>query len=126
MKIIDSSFRKKDFLCRCGCGRGKFDIRLFLFLEELRRLGVKFQITSAFRCLKHNSSTKGASKTSKHLSGQAVDIKFDVDDHSLLGQITDLVAVDEWNIHHINYSWGLHLDTRKQVSQCLDVLPLLD
>jgi hypothetical protein len=125
MKIIDSSFRKKDFVCKC-CGKGKFDARLFFFLEELRKLGIKYQVSSAFRCKKHNDEISGSSKTSKHLAGLAVDINFNVDDHEVLGKITDMVAVDEWNLNHINYSWGLHLDTRKQISQCIDILPLLD
>ena len=125
MKIIESSFRKKDFACKC-CGKGKFDARLFFFLEELRKLAIKYELTSAFRCKKHNDETPGSSKTSQHLSGLAVDIKFDTDDNELLGAITGMLAADEWNLHHINYPWGLHIDTRHQVSHCVDILPYLD
>lgn len=58
---------------------------LMKFIEWLLRWNVHFTVTSAFRTLKENEAC-GGSKTSQHLTGDAVDLKpidFSVDDFIL-------------------------------------------
>lgn len=59
--------------------------RLMFFIEWLLRWNVHFSVTSAFRSKKENEAC-GGSKTSQHLTGDAVDLKpldFSVDDFIL-------------------------------------------
>ena len=67
-----------DFKCRgenC-CGGMDFTTQKQLnALNNLRHfLGVPLRVTSGSRCIKHNSETPGASKTSDHTKGNATDV----------------------------------------------------
>lgn len=66
-------FKYSEFKCPC-CGRNFTSERLILMLDKAREIaGVKFIITSGYRCEKHNAAVKG-SKNSSHLDGLAADI----------------------------------------------------
>lgn len=70
-------FAPEEFACKCGCGRGFPDMDPeFLFRLNRARYaaGIPFVLTSAFRCREHNASVPGASATSSHVKGLAVDI----------------------------------------------------
>ena len=59
---------------------------LMSFIEWLLRRNIHFSVTSAFRTKEQNDACNG-SKTSQHLTGDAVDLKpvgFSVDDFILL------------------------------------------
>jgi len=62
-----------EFSCRC-CGVEKVD-RVFLHkLDEAREMaGVRFKITSGYRCPSHNAAV-GSKPTSSHIKGLAADI----------------------------------------------------
>ena len=116
-----NNFDKKRVMCECGCGEGKIDIRLLLFLHEIEKKGIKYHISSIFRCKKHNASKAvGGAPNSKHLYGLAVDVHFDVNDDEIMFQMTDIAS--HFKLRHLNYSWGMHFDTGKEPGFCYDVL----
>ena len=62
---------EKDFICPCGCGRGKVDPALIEGLNKLQsETGIDFIITSGARCEKRNAADGGA-KASFHLTTDA-------------------------------------------------------
>lgn len=69
-------FKPQEFVCNCGCGRGLFNMSagLIVVLDHLRAaLGVPLFISSGFRCEAWNRKVRGV-RTSRHLSGWAVDV----------------------------------------------------
>ena len=68
-------FIPEEFYCKCcGMGEGSMDRTLVKMLDEARWLyGKPINVTSGYRCLRHNTSV-GGTKRSSHLTGLAVDI----------------------------------------------------
>ena len=71
-------FQDSEFKCKCSydCGKGAqhMDPHLRHLLDVVRdRLGQPITITSAIRCVQHNTDI-GGSTTSSHIKGLAVDI----------------------------------------------------
>ena len=74
MGKVSEHFSRKEFACQCGCGLDSIDC---MTLEALEAIRVHFDkpitINSANRCVEHNASVGGASK-SQHLRSRACDI----------------------------------------------------
>jgi len=69
-------FTDDETACRC-CGANAMDLQFMKRLDEARDFaGVPFQLTSAYRCTKHNKEIGGI-EDSRHLRGEAVDIACD-------------------------------------------------
>lgn len=79
VKKYTKNFTVDEFKCDCG---GKhctgyptiLDTQLLMNLQNVRDKVGATTITSGMRCTKHNNSLPGSSKTSRHLSGKALDI----------------------------------------------------
>lgn len=70
-----SNFTSSEFDCKCGCGETTTDLTLRIILEDIREhFGAPVTITSAKRCKAHNADVGGVDN-SRHLSGEAADIK---------------------------------------------------
>lgn len=68
-------FSKDEFTCNCGCGMDVQD-HVKVAVDQARSIaGVPFPVTSGARCKQYNKDI-GASPTSSHTLGLAVDIKF--------------------------------------------------
>lgn len=67
-------FNKSEFKCRCGeCDGGIMNKDLIYKLEDLRKqIRRPIVVTSGFRCTDYNRKI-GGSRSSKHLTGRAVD-----------------------------------------------------
>jgi len=66
-------FKISEFDCPC-CHKNKTSLDLIQLLDEARQIaGIPFNISSGYRCKKHNSKV-GGSVTSSHLSGLGADI----------------------------------------------------
>lgn len=66
----------KRFACPC-CGQNWLDPRLEALVKKIENeTGHELEITSGFRCEKHNKKV-GGSETSSHLTGLAVDVAID-------------------------------------------------
>ena len=65
--------RANRFACPC-CGKNWMDPRWEALLKKIEaRVDERLDVTSGFRCEKHNREV-GGSKTSSHLTGLAVDM----------------------------------------------------
>jgi len=65
-------FKIKDFNCPC-CGEEHMDTEFLEMLDNAREIaGVPFNLTSGWRCEKHNKEV--GSKSKNHVAGKAVDI----------------------------------------------------
>jgi zinc D-Ala-D-Ala carboxypeptidase len=61
------------FACRC-CGVNYIDLRWGMLVRHLEeRIGQSLNVTSGYRCEKHNHAV-GGSSTSSHLTGLAIDV----------------------------------------------------
>ena len=68
-------FERKEFACKCGCGFDTVDVELLDILINVREhFGAPIIINSGCRCAEHNAKVGGAKK-SKHVFGQAADIR---------------------------------------------------
>ena len=105
-------FGRHEFACKCGkCGgypvepKEAFVRKLDAFRE---RVGEPVHINSGIRCPEHNASAGGAAQ-SRHLYGDAADIRCDGKTPEQLYAIAD-------EIFHDGgvglYSWGIHVDGR--------------
>lgn len=73
-----SNFKLEEFKCECG---GKYctgypvelNTQLLKNLQTIRNTYGATTITSGLRCKLYNSSLKGSSSTSRHMSGKAID-----------------------------------------------------
>ena len=67
-------FREEEFNCNCGCDRLKLDPDFAKMIDEAReQAGVRFVVTSGYRCPTYNISV-GGKKDSAHIHGKAADI----------------------------------------------------
>lgn len=65
-------FQLAEFNCPC-CGKHSMDALFLVALDRAREFaGVPFQITSGYRCPKHNAEV--GSTSTNHTSGKAADI----------------------------------------------------
>ena len=99
--------KKEDFQCKCGCGQVKCDSRIFDFIAALGRKAMKFNISSGFRCIKHNADVGGV-PTSQHIRGVAVDVHVSEKDYYEFLQV-----VLEHGLRALPYPWGFHVDCGK-------------
>lgn len=68
-------FKPEETKCKCGCGRD-VQPQLLEALDKAREIAdTPFVITSGMRCNYHNTNI-GASRTSSHTQGLAVDISY--------------------------------------------------
>lgn len=110
MGDLTNNFSQKEFACRCGCGFDQVNLDLVKRLQILRdKLKKSIIITSGCRCKKHNAEVQG-SKNSYHLRGEAADIHVKNFNPVELGR---LAAETKLFNGIIVYSWGIHLDIRK-------------
>lgn len=71
---LSENFSRSEHACSCGCGFDTVDVLLNRVLQCLRdHFKRKVTITGGNRCKKKNKATKGASSTSLHMEGKAVD-----------------------------------------------------
>lgn len=114
-------FKRDEFRCKCGRYCNGFPVEpdkdLVKLLDTVRaHYGRPFTPNSAIRCTKHNRAVGGASN-SQHLYGTAADIPaaaLGVTPKQLAAYLETLLP----NTGGIGvYSWGCHVDTRKQKSR---------
>jgi hypothetical protein len=67
-------FEIEEFACKCGCKENKISPNIIKMLNVARNVaGIPFEITSGYRCEKHNKAVGGVAGSS-HIGGSAVDI----------------------------------------------------
>ena len=77
VKVHAPSFDPEEFKCRCGKCTGyptRMKVKELKHIQTIRdHYGKPMTITSGFRCKAYNNSLIGSSRTSKHMTGYAVD-----------------------------------------------------
>lgn len=103
-------FRNYEFDCKCGCPKTTHDTVLSQKLECLRKdVGQPIKINSGYRCATHNRAV-GGSANSKHTTGQAADIKTDLNPVAL--GILAHKYFDAVGIYWYGNTAFVHVDTR--------------
>lgn len=105
-------FRREEFACKCGkCGGFPVEPseKLVRVLDKFREeVGLAVYINSGIRCKEHNAAVGGADQ-SRHLYGDAADIRCPGKMPSELYNIAvRLLPNGGVGI----YDWGIHVDTR--------------
>ena len=102
-------FNLTEFACPC-CGACDMDEHFLSMLDHARELaGIPFVINSGKRCERHNKSVGGVSR-SKHLTGEAADIRTDTQREraiilrALLGVGFRSIAIAKTFLHVDTYS----------------------
>ena len=73
MGDVTQNFSRSEFTCPC-CGENKIEDTFIIWLQRVRdEYGHPMQITSGYRCKKHNDEVRG-SNDSAHLYGLACDV----------------------------------------------------
>ena len=107
---LSQNFESTEFDCHCKkyCNSTEIDAKLVEYLQKIRdHFGKPVTINSAYRCSKHNKSIGGASK-SKHLYGQAADIKVSGVAPLKVAQFAESIGIKGIG----QYSNFVHIDTR--------------
>lgn len=107
---ISKNFESTEFDCNCKkyCKSTEIDPKLAEYLQKIRdHFGQPVTINSAYRCSKYNKSIGGASK-SKHLYGQAADIKVSGVTPLKVAQYAESIGIKGIG----QYSNFVHIDTR--------------
>lgn len=105
-------FSNKELKCRCGaCGcKGEINNYLAIWLDKIREAVKKpVKVTSGLRCPKHNAK-EGGSRTSKHITGHAADIKVADLEPSLLALIARGCAPRNRRLGIGIYKSWIHVD----------------
>ena len=75
MGNLSRNFSSHEFTCSCSCGLSSVNPALVEILQDLRdHFKATVKVTSGLRCESLNERV-GGSPTSKHMSGDAADIK---------------------------------------------------
>lgn len=108
-------FRRDEFACKCGkCGGfpAEPSPALLRVLDQIREhFGSPCHVNSGVRCKDHNAAVGGANN-SQHLYGTAADIRVDGVAPLTLYKYAETLLPDSGGIGL--YSWGIHVDVRKQ------------
>lgn len=121
MEMLSPHFSLEE--CKCKCRRHKdapycpVSQRLLSLAEKIRDLLGEPMITrSVCRCAEHNAETPGASPTSKHVAGKAMDFYC----RRLSPLAVYNVITRAWHDGRLPelggvglYDWGVHIDTEK-------------
>lgn len=68
----------KETTCRCGCGANDMQQRIVdIFFNVRAIVGKPIEVTSGFRCVKHNKKVGGKAK-GQHITGLALDLSVPV------------------------------------------------
>ena len=74
VEMVSANFSRDEFACKCGCGFDVVDVKLVKILQDIRSyFGIAITINSACRCISHNHTVSGSTK-SQHRLGKAADI----------------------------------------------------
>lgn len=107
---LSKNFTSIEFDChgKGCCSSTKIDSKLVNYLQQIRDyFGKAVSINSGYRCVKHNASVGGASK-SNHMDGEAADIRITGKTPIELARVAEKLGILGIGV----YNWGIHIDTR--------------
>lgn len=114
---LQKNFRISEFRCKCGCGTTLHDPLLSEYLQQIREhFGKPVYITSGYRCEKHNASIQNASKTSRHMKGQAADFYVSGVKPAEVAKYAESIGVKGIGLYEAGDGNFVHIDTRTSKS----------
>ena len=114
---LQKNFRISEFRCKCGCGTTLHDPLLSEYLQQIREhFGKPLYITSGYRCEKHNATIKNASKTSRHMKGQAADFYVSGVKPAEVAKYAESIGVKGIGLYEGSDGNFVHIDTRTSKS----------
>lgn len=112
MGDMTKDFSQVEFTCRCGCGADNVRYELVSVLQQIRNtVGRPVVVLSGVRCAKHNRRVGGA-KASKHLTGEAADIRVAGYDPTTLAALADQILGDRGGVKAYHAQNFTHVDIR--------------
>lgn len=114
MGDISEHFSRSEFICRCSeCESDVVDVELLQWAEKIRNhYGKPVHVHCGNRCLNHNRAV-GSKDSSQHVEFKAIDFHVDGEEpEEIATWINNNICPDSGGIGI--YSWGVHLDRRKQ------------
>ena len=104
MGDLTTNFNRKEYACKCGCGKDNIKDELATKVQLVRNLLKRpIKINSGIRCIAHNTASN-SKPTSSHIDGWAVDLAYrgSRERHELLSaslQVFDRVGIARTFIH---------------------------
>lgn len=112
---LSSHFKRREFVCRCGCGGFRCARELIAVLENARaHFNSPVVINSGFRCVQHNKNV-GGQPNSRHLRGDAADIAVRGVAPNLVADYLESQYPDKYGIGR--YRTFTHIDVRPTLSR---------
>lgn len=114
---LSKNFKYTEVQCKCGkCQLQTIDFDIIKYAQLIRDYFNKpVVINSGFRCYPHNKVVGGAMH-SQHRYGKALDIKVKDTPPARVAKFAELIGIKGIGL----YSWGCHIDTRKNKSYWKD------
>jgi uncharacterized protein YcbK (DUF882 family) len=88
----NSFFSKEELQCPCCKIEQMNEAFVLDLIRARRRANIPFNVTSGYRCVKHNATLPKASPTSSHMKGLAIDISCE-NDNQRLAILAALLAI---------------------------------
>lgn len=116
---MTKNFSRKEFACKCGCGKDDIDPKLVELCQTIRdAAGIVVRVNSGCRCEKHNAKVGGA-KGSQHVKGKAADLSCGIGAMALYDLIQGLYAAGklEGLSYCLRYPTFVHIDVGPERKQ---------
>ena len=116
---LTKNFSRKEFACKCGCGKDDIDPKLAEMCQTIRdAVGVPVRVNSGCRCAAHNARVGGAAD-SYHTQGKAVDLSCAVGARALAETIQALYVAGKLDglEYCLRYPTFVHIDIGKKRKQ---------
>lgn len=112
---LSANFRVSEFDCngRGCCSATKIDSQLVEYLQKIRdHFGVPVNLSSAYRCEKHNEKVANAVSKSRHILGMAADIKVSGVAPAEVAKYAESIGVKGIGLYEGADGNFVHIDTR--------------
>lgn len=112
MGDITKNFSRVEFTCKCGCGSDYIKYELVSLLQQIREIVNRpIVVISGVRCKNHNQRVGGA-KVSKHLTGEAADIRVNGYTPNQIAKIANNILQNRGGIKAYSNQNFTHIDIR--------------
>lgn len=112
MGDITKNFSQVEFTCKCGCGSDHIKYELVSVLQRIRdTVNRPVIILSGVRCRTHNAKVGGA-KASKHVLGEAADIRVNGYTPSQIAKIANGILGQRGGVKAYTSQNFTHVDVR--------------
>ena len=116
---LTKNFSRKEFGCKCGCGKDDISPRLAEMCQTIRdAVGVPVRVNSGCRCAAHNAKVGGA-PDSYHTQGKAADLSCSLGSRKLAETIQALYVAGKLDglEYCLRYPTFVHIDIGKKRKQ---------